>query len=111
MCGISWNRFSIEQGDQRPVRCAVTVVTTDGRIITGRIINLAGDAIKINTNMLDPQRWRASIAKRSDEQFPSKASMMPTGLLDTLHEDELLDLLAYLLSRGDRRSPMFAAGK
>jgi hypothetical protein len=33
--------------------------------------------------------------------------MMPAGLLDTMREDEALDLLAFLLSRGDRTSPMF----
>jgi hypothetical protein len=36
--------------------------------------------------------------------------MMPQGLLDTLNEDEVLDLMAYLLSRGDRNHAMFAAG-
>jgi hypothetical protein len=38
---------------------------------------------------------------------PSPTSMMPNGLLDTMNEDEVLDLLAFLLSRGDRESPMF----
>ena len=90
---------------------AVTIVTTDGRIITGRIINLAGDALKINTNMLDPQAIENVDRKSVEEQFPSKASMMPTGLLDVLHEDELLDLLAYLLSRGDRNHAMFQKPK
>ena len=33
--------------------------------------------------------------------------MMPAGLLDTFKEDEILDLVAYLLSRGDRNSDMF----
>ncbi|MEO1981559.1 MAG: hypothetical protein ABGZ24_13665 [Fuerstiella sp.] len=37
----------------------------------------------------------------------SKVSMMPRGLLNTLQQDELLDLMAYLLSRGDRNHPMF----
>jgi hypothetical protein len=32
---------------------------------------------------------------------------MPTGLLDTLKEDEVLDLMAYMLSRGDRNHAMF----
>jgi hypothetical protein len=36
--------------------------------------------------------------------------MMPKGLLNTLDRDELLDLMAYLLSRGDRNHAMFAAG-
>ena len=42
-----------------------------------------------------------------DSMKPSKVSMMPAGLLDTLKEDEVLDLMAYLLSRGDRSGPMF----
>jgi hypothetical protein len=33
--------------------------------------------------------------------------MMPEGLFNTLHQDEILDLVAYLLSRGDRNQPMF----
>jgi hypothetical protein len=33
--------------------------------------------------------------------------MMPNGLLDTLQEDEALDLMAFLLSRGDRNHTMF----
>ena len=37
----------------------------------------------------------------------SKVSMMPAGLLDTFKEDEVLDLMAYMLSRGDRKHAMF----
>jgi len=47
--------------------------------------------------------------KRSDIQSiePSKVSMMPEGLLNSLKEDEIQDLVAFLLSRGDRRNKMF----
>jgi hypothetical protein len=38
---------------------------------------------------------------------PSKISMMPAGLLDTFKEDEILDIMAYILSRGDRKNAMF----
>jgi hypothetical protein len=38
---------------------------------------------------------------------PAKTSMMPAGLLNTLNDEELLDLMAYLLSRGDRNNAMF----
>src|SRR5437868_14748981 len=34
---------------------------------------------------------------------PSKISMMPTGLLDVLHQDEILDLVAYVLDRKSTR--------
>ena len=37
----------------------------------------------------------------------STTSNMPTGMLNTLEEAEILDLLAYLLSRGNPQDPMF----
>ena len=33
--------------------------------------------------------------------------MMPRGLLSTMEDSDILDLLAYLLSSGDRDDPMF----
>ena len=33
--------------------------------------------------------------------IPSETSMMPTGLIDRLNQEEVLDLLAYLLSGGN----------
>ena len=57
----------------------------------------------VNTDMLDPNATgRTSTAATIEAMKPSKVSMMPAGLLDTLKEDEVLDLMAYLLSRGDR---------
>jgi hypothetical protein len=41
---------------------------------------------------------------------PSKVSLMPPGLLNILTKDEVLDLLAYVLSGGDPGNPMFAGG-
>jgi hypothetical protein len=32
---------------------------------------------------------------------------MPAGLLDTFKEGEILDLMAYMLSRGDRTAATF----
>ena len=37
----------------------------------------------------------------------SKVSPMPEGLIYMLNKDEILDLMAYLLSRGDRNHKMF----
>ena len=45
--------------------------------------------------------------KKIEVMRKSKTSMMPKGLLNTLSREELLDLMAYLLSRGDRNSAMF----
>ena len=38
---------------------------------------------------------------------PSKVSMMPNGLLSSLNEDEIQDLFAFLLSRGDPNHKMY----
>ena len=52
---------------------AVTVVTTDGRIITGRIVNLAGDSLPINTNMLDPNAHRRNRPQDDRRAVPVEA--------------------------------------
>ncbi len=86
---------------------AVQIITLNGKVINGRIVNLAGDSLRVMTNMLDPNALERVDRKQIDMIMPSKVSMMPAGLLDTLHEDELLDLMAYLLSRGDRNHALF----
>ena len=62
----------------------------------------------INPDMLDPNSMVNVKRDEIEEMKPSPVSMMPEGLLNTLHHDEVLDLIAYLLSRGDRQNPMFA---
>jgi putative heme-binding domain-containing protein len=86
---------------------AVTVTTTSGKVITGRVVNYKGKSMQINTNMLDPGATEGVIRDEIESMETSKVSMMPTGLLNTLNEAELLDLFAFLLSRGDRKSGMF----
>ena len=86
---------------------AITVATTDGKVVTGRVVNLNGDTMSINTDMLDPSLQTSINRKQIEEIKPSPISMMPEGLLNTLKKDEVLDLLAYVLSRGDRNAKMF----
>ena len=86
---------------------AVVIRTLGGETITGRIVNLHGDTLHVNTDMLNPNGIQNVQRKDIDKMQPSKLSMMPNGLLDTLQEDEVLDLMAFLLSRGDRNSGMF----
>lgn len=77
---------------------AVVIATSDGQVITGRIVNLNNDNLSINTNMLDPNAQVSVDRKHIDEIKPSPVSMMPEGLLNTLHREEVLDLVAFLLS-------------
>jgi putative heme-binding domain-containing protein len=86
---------------------AVNIMTIDGKMISGRIINLDGNRMMMLPNMLEPNNIVTVDARRIESQEISKVSMMPEGLLDTFREDEILDLLAYILSGGKRDGPMF----
>ena len=86
---------------------AVQVETTTGKTVIGRIVNLNDDTIIINTNMEEPNSMTTVKRGQIESMVTSKLSMMPTGLIETLKEDEILDLAAFLLSRGDRKNKMF----
>jgi putative heme-binding domain-containing protein len=86
---------------------AVVIDTLDGKKVTGRIVNLNGNDIMVLTDMMNPNGITRVKHVDVDKIQPSKVSMMPEGLLDTLKEEEILDLMAYLLSRGDRNHAVF----
>jgi putative heme-binding domain-containing protein len=86
---------------------AVEIRTNDERIVVGRIVNLNNDEVMVNTDMTNPGSTVNINRKIIESMKPSKISMMPSGLLDTFKDDEILDLLAYILSRGDRKNAMF----
>jgi putative heme-binding domain-containing protein len=87
---------------------ASVVETKDGKIHTGRIVNDNGKAIKIATDPEDGSKIVDVEKSNIESEQPSPVSIMPQDLLKSLNENEVLDLLAYLLSRGDRNHPMFA---
>lgn len=80
----------------------------DGTIVIGRIMNLSGDTFRVNTNMMNPDEIVSIDRKKLKSMKESPTSMMPPGLLYSLSKDDVLDLLAYLLSMGNPDDPMFA---
>ena len=83
------------------------IQTAGGQQHIGRIIGETDDSITLLTNPEDSTKWvqisKADIESRS----LSPVSLMPKNLLNTLNPGEVLDLLAYLLSRGNPEDPMF----
>ena len=67
----------------------------------GMIVKREGDTIHLAENLQEPGKTVA--IKKGDiaRVTPSDVSPMPTGLLITLSRDEILDLLAYLVSGGN----------
>ncbi len=86
---------------------AIVITTSDGKQFVGRVVNLHGDNMVINTDMLDSNKLVGVNRNLVESIEPSKISMMPEGLIDTLSHEEILDLVGYLYSRGDRKHKMF----
>jgi putative heme-binding domain-containing protein len=77
-----------------------TILTSDGRSVSGTILNETDREITLAPDPTTPETQ--SVAKSDvDERGLSPVSPMPTGLLNTLSEEEILDLLAYLEAGGD----------
>ncbi len=79
----------------------------DGRIVEGRIVNLVNDEYRVMTNMLDPDAQEIINRNNVEESRISDTSMMPASLVDTLTQEEILDLLAYLRSGGNPDAEYF----
>jgi putative heme-binding domain-containing protein len=75
-------------------------VLDDGRQVNGRVVNMSGNDLRVMTNMYDPGNLTAVKRTSIELMRASPTSMMPTGLLDTFSEAEILDLLAFLRSGG-----------
>ena len=83
------------------------VTKNDGEQIIGTIVNLNGDNVMINTDPASPNQQTAVDRKQVKSIEPSKVSPMPPMLLIMLKKEEILDLVAYVLSGGDRTNAMF----
>lgn len=86
---------------------ASTVVTTAGKTIVGRIVSETDRQVSVLTDPEDSTKIVDIPRNEVDEILASTVSIMPAKLLDQLNQDEVLDLLAYLLSRGDEKNGMF----
>ena len=81
--------------------------TESGKLITGLILEETADVVKIIENPL--AKAEAILLKPSEilSRKKSDQSIMPKGLLDKLSREEILDLMAYLISRGNPQHRLF----
>jgi hypothetical protein len=61
----------------------------------------------INTDLTNPNQRVTIDRKEIEELVVSKTSAMPSGLLNRMTEDEILDLVAYIISGGDPQHELF----
>ena len=83
------------------------ILMIDGKTFTGLVLREDDRSIELVENPLvkgEPVR----LAKEDiEERSAANRSIMPEGLLDRLSEHEVLDLMAFLIARGDPNHPLF----
>jgi putative heme-binding domain-containing protein len=79
-------------------------ITSEGKVIAGTILSETDEKVTIaRTNGLPLVLNKDDI----DEREKSKLSIMPVGLLNRLTREEILDLVALLVARGDEKNAVF----
>lgn len=83
------------------------LLTTGDELLVGRVVGESQGVVRFLT--LPPGEELVELdAAQIASRRPHPLSRMPEGLLNSLEEDEVLDLLAFLLARGDPDDPRFA---
>jgi putative heme-binding domain-containing protein len=81
-----------------------------GQTITGLVVEETPTAYKVIEN---PLAKAVPIEVKKAEivnQKKSPISLMPKGLLDKLTREEILDLVAYVVAKGDKSNAIYAGG-
>ena len=86
---------------------ASTVTLKDGGSIYGRVIYKNDEEIAIATNPFNFGEIRKTPMDKVEGVELSQLSMMPPGTIFAMNQDELMDLVAYLISAGNRKHKVF----
>jgi putative heme-binding domain-containing protein len=81
-----------------------------GKVVTGLILEETPQAVRVIENPLAKAEAVELKPSEIEARHKSASSIMPKGLLDKLSREEILDLIAYVLARGDAKSPLFSGG-
>lgn len=83
-----------------------TIATEDGRVLTGRVVYDDGRTLRIRTDPTNHTSVEVAVEEIEDRR-PSELSEMPSGLINVLTEEEVLDLIAYLRAGGNEEDGVF----
>ena len=83
------------------------ILTEDGQALTGMILKETTDTIELIENPLAKADPVVISKDEIMERKKSPVSIMPKGLLDKLTREEILDLMAFLVARGNEKHELF----
>jgi putative heme-binding domain-containing protein len=78
-----------------------------GKVVTGMILESSPERIKVIENPMAKTPPVLLDGANIEEQTKSATSIMPKGVLDKLTREEILDLIAYIVGKGDIGAPLF----
>ena len=85
----------------------VTLITSDGQTLSGLVVRQNDRSVWLVSNPLTPNEVKEVSRSDIEQIVESPRSLMPDGLLNTLDEDEIADLLAYIRSAADPQNAVF----
>jgi putative heme-binding domain-containing protein len=83
------------------------ITKKDGSTLLGRIVLQEGGELKVMTNPFAPTALFTLKDTEVADVKTQAISMMPPGLINVLSPEELLDLLAYIMTGGNPTAPAF----
>ncbi len=83
----------------------------DGSLVLGRIVIDDKDEYGLVQSGLEPLKIKTVKKSEVASKKGSKISMMPGGLINSMNEEEVKDLIAYFVSGGDRKHKVYRSGK
>jgi putative heme-binding domain-containing protein len=84
-----------------------TFAMDDGKSVTGMIMEETENEVRIVIDPLAKDKPTALKKDEIEERVKSAVSLMPQGLLDKLSREEILDLVAYVFAKGDKKHELF----
>jgi putative heme-binding domain-containing protein len=88
-----------------------TFTLKSGTQVTGSIVETLDKKIVVAPLMMNPQVTVEVAVADVKSEAPSAVSPMPAGLLNELTREEIVELLAFLESGGDRNAPIYSRKK
>lgn len=83
-------------------------VLATGKVVTGLIVKEDADSVYVLDNPTAPGKLRIIAKADIEERDASNVSIMPQGVLNKLTREEIFDLLAFVISKGDKKSELFS---
>ncbi len=87
-----------------------TFLLDSGKTVTGMVMEETDDSVKIVIDPLAKNQATILLQDEIEARKKSDLSQMPLGMVDKLSREEIIDLIAYIISKGDPKHKVFEGG-